>query len=88
MYDFKKYNKKDRSLCLQILKSYNPFSLSHSRLQKSIIIIIFFISTAIALSGGNRRYIHLIKHNLEKHYIECMKQNRQFKINFLAGKQK
>lgn len=63
MYDFKKYNKKDRSSFLQIWNSYNPFNLSHNRLQ-----IFFFISIVIAMSIGNRRYIHFIKQNLEKTY--------------------
>ena len=38
------------------------------------------------MSGGNRSYIDKVQFS-KKLYIECMKHNRQLKVNFLAGKQ-
>ena len=38
------------------------------------------------MSGGNKSHIHKAQFR-KTLYVECMKHNRQQKVNFLAGKQ-
>ena len=64
---------------------HDPLNLPHNLLQY-LLPKLNFILSVIAMSVGDRSYID--KAQLGKTlYIECMKHNRQLKVNFLAGKQ-
>ena len=80
MYHFKKCNKKDRSPCPR--KSYDPHNLPHNRVQYSFSRMSLFDKLLPCLV-----VTEVTKQNLDKTlYIECMKFNRQLRVNFLAGK--